>query len=103
MSRRCSSGTPKADATDRQIDALVYELYGLTDEEIAVVDAGVADVNRCAFLVSRAMERQDAWQAVMPSGWLWMSWQKRLQRLHGAKGWPSRSVINAATPTNSSN
>jgi len=26
--------------TDRQIDALVYELYGLTDEEIKVVEAG---------------------------------------------------------------
>lgn len=24
-------------ATDQQIDALVYELYGLTDEEIAIV------------------------------------------------------------------
>lgn len=26
-------------ATDREIDALVYELYGLTDEEIAIVEA----------------------------------------------------------------
>jgi len=26
------------EATDKQIDALVYELYGLTDEEIAVVE-----------------------------------------------------------------
>ena len=26
------------DATDRQIDNLVYELYGLTDEEIAIVE-----------------------------------------------------------------
>ncbi|MFA5028747.1 MAG: TaqI-like C-terminal specificity domain-containing protein, partial [Candidatus Methylomirabilota bacterium] len=26
------------DATDRQIDALVYELYGLTDKEIAIVE-----------------------------------------------------------------
>ena len=25
-------------ATDRQIDALVYELYGLTEEDIAVVE-----------------------------------------------------------------
>jgi hypothetical protein len=25
-------------ATDQQIDALVYELYGLTEEEIAVVE-----------------------------------------------------------------
>ena len=27
------------DATDQQIDALVYELYGLTDEEIGIVEA----------------------------------------------------------------
>ena len=27
------------DATDRQIDQLVYELYGLTDEEIQIVEA----------------------------------------------------------------
>jgi hypothetical protein len=26
------------DATDREIDALVYELYGLTEEEIVVVE-----------------------------------------------------------------
>jgi ClpP class serine protease len=26
------------DATDRQIDQLVYELYGLTEEEIKVVE-----------------------------------------------------------------
>ena len=26
------------DATDEQIDALVYELYGLTEEEIEVVE-----------------------------------------------------------------
>jgi hypothetical protein len=34
--RPCSSGTP--DATDRQIDRLVYDLYGLTDAEIAIVE-----------------------------------------------------------------
>ena len=28
------------DATDRQIDRLVYELYGLTEEEIALVEGG---------------------------------------------------------------
>ncbi len=28
------------DATDRQIDRLVYELYGLTEEEIQVVEEG---------------------------------------------------------------
>ena len=32
------------DATDRQINQLVYELYGLTDEEIAIVET----VNRAA-------------------------------------------------------
>ena len=26
------------ESTDREIDRLVYELYGLTDEEIAVVE-----------------------------------------------------------------
>jgi len=26
------------DATDREIDKLVYELYGLTDEEIKIVE-----------------------------------------------------------------
>ena len=26
------------EATDRQIDALVYELYGLSEEEIAIVE-----------------------------------------------------------------
>ena len=28
------------DATDRQIDQLVYELYGLTEEEIKIVEEG---------------------------------------------------------------
>jgi hypothetical protein len=27
-------------ATDRQIDALVYELYGLSEDEIAIVEGG---------------------------------------------------------------
>lgn len=26
------------DATDRQIDAIVYQLYGLTDDEIKIVE-----------------------------------------------------------------
>ncbi len=30
------------DATDRRIDALVYELYGLTEEEIAIIEVGHA-------------------------------------------------------------
>jgi len=29
-------------ATDRRIDQLVYELYGLTDEEIAIVEEATA-------------------------------------------------------------
>jgi len=29
------------DATDRQIDKLVYELYGLNDEEIEMIEKGV--------------------------------------------------------------
>jgi hypothetical protein len=28
------------DATDRQIDKLVYELYGLTEDEIKIVESG---------------------------------------------------------------
>lgn len=30
------------DATDRQIDKLVYELYGLTEEEIKIVEEGLS-------------------------------------------------------------
>jgi len=30
------------DATDRQIDQLVYELYGLTEQEMGIVDKGTA-------------------------------------------------------------
>lgn len=30
------------EATNRQIDRLVYELYGLTDEEIAIVEEATA-------------------------------------------------------------
>jgi hypothetical protein len=30
------------EATDRQIDALVYDVYGLTDDEIRVVEAATA-------------------------------------------------------------
>lgn len=30
----------RIEATDEQIDGLVYELYGLTEEEIAIVEAG---------------------------------------------------------------
>jgi hypothetical protein len=30
---------PGVEATDREIDALVYELYGLTEEEIQIVES----------------------------------------------------------------
>lgn len=30
------------EATDRQIDCLVYELYGLTDEEVRIIEEGMA-------------------------------------------------------------
>jgi len=32
------SSQRQIEATDRQIDALVYELYGLTEEEIEIVE-----------------------------------------------------------------
>ena len=32
--------TRRIEATDRQIDRLVYELYDLTEEEIGIVEAG---------------------------------------------------------------
>ncbi len=32
------------DATDKQIDQLVYELYGLTDEEIRIVEEATKTV-----------------------------------------------------------
>ena len=31
------------EATDRQIDALVYELYGLTEEEIKIIEGDHRD------------------------------------------------------------
>jgi len=31
----------QSNATDRQIDQLVYELYGLTEEEIKIVEEGL--------------------------------------------------------------
>ncbi len=31
------------EATDRQIDDLVYELYGLTEEEIKIVEEGTKE------------------------------------------------------------
>ncbi len=32
------------DATDAQIDAIVYQLYGLSEEEIALVEAATAKI-----------------------------------------------------------
>jgi hypothetical protein len=37
--RRC--WRTKIERTDREIDQLVYELYGLTDNEIALVEAAI--------------------------------------------------------------
>ena len=31
----------RIETTDRRIDELVYELYGLTEEEIQIVEAGI--------------------------------------------------------------
>ena len=41
----------RIEATDRQIDVLVYELYGLTEEEIAIVEG--AQANRKTELEAR--------------------------------------------------
>ena len=38
---RPDTGLGHAAALDRQIDQLVYELYGLTKEEIAIVESSV--------------------------------------------------------------
>jgi hypothetical protein len=35
------AGAPDRAHTDREIDQLVYELYGLTDNEIALVEAAI--------------------------------------------------------------
>jgi hypothetical protein len=37
-----SIGHKQIAATDRQIDQLVYDLYGLTDAEIQIVEEGTA-------------------------------------------------------------
>ncbi len=46
MRKLGSAKTPhdkaQIDATDRQIDRLVYELYGLTEEEIRIVEEGTS-------------------------------------------------------------
>jgi len=38
MSHKKTAIQRQIDATDKQIDQLVYELYGLTDEEIRIVE-----------------------------------------------------------------
>ena len=38
----------RIEATDRQINALVYELYGLTEEEIGIVEGGGSEHERRA-------------------------------------------------------
>ena len=38
MSREKTAIQRQIDATDKRIDQLVYELYGLTDEEIKIVE-----------------------------------------------------------------
>ena len=39
LPRRREQIQREIDATDRQIDQLVYQLYGLTDDEIKIVEA----------------------------------------------------------------
>ena len=36
--QQCNELSAQISATDREIDKMVYELYGLTDEEIAIVE-----------------------------------------------------------------
>lgn len=40
MQKTLGSAQRQIDATDRRIDQLVYELYGLTEEEIRMVAEG---------------------------------------------------------------
>ncbi len=42
ISREKSVVRRRIEATDRQIDRLVYDLYGLTEEEVKVVEAATA-------------------------------------------------------------
>ena len=42
MSHEKTAIQRQIDATDRQIDQLVYDLYGLTDEEIRIVEEATA-------------------------------------------------------------
>ena len=38
------------DSTDKEINRLVYQLYGLTDEEIAVVEENVEREEKCVYI-----------------------------------------------------
>jgi hypothetical protein len=50
------------DATDREIDRLVYDLYGLTEEEIRIVDAASVASS------SKVMENSDHEERHVPAG-----------------------------------
>jgi hypothetical protein len=41
------------DATDRAIDQMVYQLYGLTEEEIAIVEGAPADADTPAVALQK--------------------------------------------------
>jgi len=40
--RQIAASNRQIEATDRKIDRLVYELYGLTDEEVRIVEEATA-------------------------------------------------------------
>lgn len=42
LPQRCEQIQREIDATDRQIDPLVYQLYGLKEEEIRIVEKATA-------------------------------------------------------------
>ena len=51
--------TGMIDGTDRQIDRLVYELYGLTEDEVRIVDGETRPEPTCtAIPASTAPERR---------------------------------------------
>jgi hypothetical protein len=49
----------KCAALDRQMDALVYELYGLTEDEIKIVEGTARERNNLAWIMER-FRRRDA-------------------------------------------
>lgn len=46
------------ETTDRQIDALVYGLYGLSEEEVAIVEVAPGDPRRPAGAAGRMVLRR---------------------------------------------